>query len=237
MTARPRLLGALALAAVLTGASWSSPPAAEAHPFGDPQRVTVSASATGVDVRWQAAPDDVTALAAFLGVVGGAHVVVFEDGEYDPEQSSVPAGVRLAEEATVLSAYLLDQVRVQAAGEACTGELVPVDDVSDAGVEIAFDCGGPVATADVTVRVLTDLDPAYRTLAVGPGGQARAYSVDRDTFTWELPGVATGMPEAAPEAPAGRTAALQLGGTALAGVVIGAGVWGLRRRRAARVAG
>ena len=107
----------LAVAAALVLPLWIAAPAAQAHPFGDPQSVSISAAPGGVRVEWRAEPDDVTALAAFLGVVGGEHVVVFEDGEYDEEASSVPAGVRLAESAPVVSDYLLSHIRVRAAGE------------------------------------------------------------------------------------------------------------------------
>ena len=136
-------------------------------------------------------------------------------------------GVRLAEEAAVLSDYLLAHVEVSAAGATCAGELEPGTDVTSEGATLVFDCGGPVAVADVRISTLTDLDPAYRTLAEGPGGQRQSYSLDRDSFAWELPAPTAGRSPGSLEPPgsSGRSAAVQLGAITAVGVAIGAGAW------------
>lgn len=223
---RPLILSGLTLGALASG----TVPAA-AHPFGEPQSVVVAAHPDGVQITWSAAPDDVTALAAHLGVVGGQHVVVFEDGEFDAEASSVPAGVRLAEQPEVLSAYLNDRISVLAGSRRCRGELAPVENVSRDGATLAFDCGGPVAAAEIEVRTLTDIHSSYRTLARGPQGQRYAYSGASGSTRWRLGEGAVGE-TGAPSA--GRSAALQLGaiGAAVGGVV--GGWWFVRRRRRAR---
>lgn len=203
---------------------------ASAHPFGEPQTVTIAPTADGVRVEWRAEPDDVTALAAYLGVVGGSHVMTFEDGAYVPEGSSVPAGVRLAEEAAVLEDYLLTQVDVVADGTACAGGLEPVADVEVSGAALSFDCGGPVGAVDVGVATLVDLDDRYRILATGPEGQRHVYAAGSDTTSWVLgddPGTSSTAAASSPE----RSAAVQLG-SILGAVALGAaGVVVLRRRR------
>jgi hypothetical protein len=214
----------LLLVALASVPTWA-PTAAYAHPFGEPQSVEVAATPTGVRVVWQATPDDVIALAAHLGVVGGSHIVVFEDGEYDADQSSESAGIRLAEEAPVLADYLDEHIRINTADGPCTGELAPVADVMATGATVDFDCGGPVDEATIAVTTLTDLDPAYRTLATGPEGQRHAYTSDADSFGWSIDGAADPVTPSA-----GRSAALQLGGMA-AGCVLLALVVGVVRRR------
>ncbi len=213
------------------------PVTAAAHPFGEPQSVAISAVPDGVQVEWSAAPDDVTALAAYLGVVGGQHVVVFEDGEYDEEASSVPAGVRLAENATVLSAYLGERITVAAAAEPCVGVLEPVDDVTAEGVTITYDCGRSVAAVEISVAMLTDIHPSYRTMAEGPDGQRHAYAGDAEAITWTLPGgpgaVSGNDPTATTAATAtsaGRSAAIQLGAVAGVVLVTVSAWWAIRRR-------
>jgi hypothetical protein len=209
-----------------------------AHPFGEPQTVVVSATADGVRVAWSAEQDDVTALAVHLGVVGGSHVMLFEDGEYVAEGSSVPAGVRLAEESDVLESYLLAQVGVTADGAACAGALEPVSDVELDGAAVEFDCGGPVGTVDVRVATLVDLDPRYRILATGPAGQRHVYTSEHGTSAWVLgdePAPEGAASVAASSTPsAGRSAAVQLGGISGAVALLGLGAWGLRRRRSSR---
>ncbi|WP_210649046.1 hypothetical protein [Nocardioides sp. SYSU D00065] len=224
-----------AAAAVITAALVLGAGPAQAHPFGDPQTVEVSATPDGVRVDWAAAPDDVTALAAYVGVVGGSHVVVFEDGEYAEDQSSVAAGIRLAEEPEVLEAYLLEHIAVTVGGEDCAGSLEPVDNVQDTGAGLAFDCGGPVSSADVTVRMLTDIDPAYRTLATSEDGQRRVYTAADDTFTWRLgkPPSASGEPaQSGPDAAA--SAVRQLGAVAAGAALVALAAVVVRRRRTAR---
>jgi len=224
------LLAALALTLL------PAPPAG-AHPFGDPQTADVTSTDHGVQVHWQASPDDVTALGVSLGVLESTRAFVFKDGALVPEKTRAADGVELAK-APELATYLLDHVAVRAQGRACTGTLEPVDDVTTQGATLTFDCGGPVAAADVTLTTLTDLHRAYRTLAVGGDDQRYAYSADADTFTWSFPtAAATGEGGEVASGSTGRSAALQLGGVGLGVVVVGGLGYAVVRRRARRVAG
>ncbi|UMG91148.1 hypothetical protein [Nocardioides sp. TF02-7] len=96
------------------------------------------------------------------------------------------------------------------------------DDLQRDGARLEFTCAVPVTAASVTVRTLTDLHPAYRTLATGPDGQRAVYGSTTETHRFELPAGPATSPAADPadvEDPAtqaddhlGRSAALQLGG-------------------------
>lgn len=206
--------------------------AAAAHPFGDPQRVELSPTATGVRVEWSATVDDLAVLASWIGATDGSgSIMVYEDGVLAPDESSELPGTQLAQ-APQLADYLRERIEVSVDEVTCAGALLPVDDVEAEGATIDFDCGGPVEAVDVRVATLTDVDENYRTLATGPQGQRHAYAADTGTIRWSLP--VTGAAPAATESPAprGRSAAIQLGGIGLAGLALaGLGLVVRRRRR------
>lgn len=224
MRLRPTPLLACALGAALW---WA--PAAQAHPFGEPQSAAVTATADGLRVVWSASPDDLAVLARWLGVHDGSLVVV-EDGELVAGESTLTPGIELAR-AEHLPAYLLERITVTADGAPCPGDVQPVADVEATGVAIDFDCGGAVPTAEVAIATLTDVDEDYRTLASGPDGQAHAYAADTGALPWTLGG--TG-PTEAPADDRARSATLQLGGIGLAAAVAAAAALLAARRRRTR---
>jgi hypothetical protein len=217
---RPARRGVAFLAAVVAFVLVAAipPPAAQAHPFGDPQTVEISAEGEVVRIRWRfGGADDLTLLAISLGLLPRSRVML--DGAVFPEESDVPT---LAE-ADAFRDYLLDRIRVTG----CQGSVESTDDLADTGVVVAYACEASVDTAEVTVRMLADLHPAYRTMAVGPHGQRAVYDADNEVHDWTLG-------DAAQEAAAdlGRSAALQLGagGLLLASMAAG-GLWLRRQRR------
>lgn len=223
LTTRVAALLAAVLAALLVPAT-----PAGAHPFGPPQTVTVDADeeADTVRVRWRVGgTDDLTLLGISLGVIPEDRVmldgaVVFEDAD----ATTLAAAPAFAD-------YLLRHVAVTSAGSACRGELVSSDALATDGVELAFACAPGLTTAAVEVTTLTDLHPAYRTLATGPDGQRAVYDAEQPTHEWALAGDAP----AGQAADLGTSAALQIGtvlGVLLLSVLAGL-VWFRRRGRAA----
>jgi hypothetical protein len=197
-------------------------PAVQAHPFGDPQTAVVSATPDGVRVVWNATPDDLAVLAGWIGAADGSgSIMVFEDGEFAPEESTTLPGVQLAR-APQLADYLLERITVSAAGASCAGALLPVEDVETTGATLDFDCGGPVGSAEIRVATLTDIDPAYRTLATGPSGQRHPYAEATGAIGWTLPTNAATAP-ASPAGDRARSAVVQLGGVGF-GVTLLAGL-------------
>lgn len=214
-----------------------------AHPFGDPQTVEVARDGTDpalVHVTWKVgAADDLTLLGIHLGVLPEDRVLLDGAIQYDAADAALVSG------APELEAYLLDHVAVSAAGAECTGSVAAVGDLVDDGADLAFACGSAPASATVEVTTLTDLHPAYRTLATGPDGQHQVYAAGAASYDWSLgaapAGSATATATAADGAvPAeaslgtGQSAALQIGGV-LAAVLLLAGIGSLavraRRRR------
>jgi hypothetical protein len=197
------------------------PAAAQAHPFGDPQQLEISAGERpgSVTLTWRVGmSDDLTWLALDLGLLPEDRVMLDGAVQYDPADA-----VRLAG-SDELTGYLRDHLRVTNAGTPCAATVRPVGDLADDGASVDFACEGPVSEVEVTASMLTDLHPAYRTMATGPGGQRYVYDGDNATHSFS---VDAGTADAG----LGRSAAFQLGGalggTGLAGLT----GWLLWRRR------
>ncbi|WP_432991535.1 hypothetical protein [Dactylosporangium sp. CA-233914] len=219
---------AAAVAAGIAAALGSTPGPAAAHPFGDPQTVSIAldgARPEVVRVRWKAGGlDDLVLLGVSLGLLPKDRVML--DGAVfyrDSDAAAIGPSDRFA-------AYLLKQITVAGGGKACTGTVEPPSDLAKSGVTVDYTCPGPVGTATVAVHMLTDLNPAYQTLATGPKGERAVYRQGEDSHDWPLGA-------AAPGAGLGRSAALQLG--AVVGGLLLAGAAALlfvKKRKAKEIA-
>jgi hypothetical protein len=218
---------ASALALVAFAATLFARPApAGAHPFGDPQTVAIALDEDRpevVRVRWKVGGlDDLTLLGVELGLL--PHDRVMLDGAVffrDSDAAAIgPSGA--------LAAYLLKQITVGSGGRGCAGAVDPPADLAKTGVVIDYACPEPVGTATITVRTLTDLNPAYRTLATGPDGERAVYGSGQYSHDWVLgdtsaaPGAGPASPAVAGDAHLGRSAAVQI--AAVAGGVLLAAV-------------
>ncbi|MEV4627324.1 hypothetical protein AB0J90_13630 [Micromonospora sp. NPDC049523] len=164
------------------------PAPAVAHPFGDPQTVAIALDEQRPDVvrvRWRVGgPDDLTLLGVSLGLLPADRVLL--DGAVD-YRSTDPA---LIGSSTQLVAYLLQQITVADGGRQCVGTVEPPMALARTGATVDYTCPGPVGTVTVGVRMLTDLNPAYRSLATGPDGQRALYDSSTDSHDWVLTGAA-----------------------------------------------
>lgn len=147
-------------------------PPASAHPLGLPAFAQVVASADDeVTVRWNAAPDDVAALARAAGVAVASGQVLTRD------QDKAFAG------SDRLRAQVRAGLQVRQDGIDCPGELTAATSVVEQGITVTFECSGAVRRIRVRIALLHDVDGRYRTLTAiaGPGG------VDRRMFTSSAP--------------------------------------------------
>lgn len=232
---RAGLLG-LVVAALLVSAS--AP--AGAHPFGDPQTLTLDIEGDRVVAQWRVGGlDDLTLLGVALGVLPEDRVLL--DGAVVPDPGDATALAAAPE----LADYLTDRVQVtDAGGETCPVRLEDASALAEQGARLLATCGD-AGTVAVTATILTDLHPAYRLLVTGPDGQRAQYDVDHPTHTWvrDAPGASSGSGATAPETATvgvGHSALVQLSAV-LGGLgvltVAGATLTRRRVRRDRRTAG
>jgi hypothetical protein len=183
--ARRRLAGltAATILGVCAAIGFGAP--AAAHPLGTPQSVRLGAEDRQVWLRWTAAADDLSALGIHLGVLGDDRTLVDDQGVLVPEQSAAYDAVRLAR-TQELSRYLLQHIAVDQSGRPCPGRVTDTRELTGEGARLVFSC--PEAVDDVMIRVdtLTDVDPAYRTLAASDNGERATYTIDAPEHRWEL---------------------------------------------------
>ncbi|WP_334628399.1 hypothetical protein [Micromonospora sp. CPCC 205539] len=157
---------------------------AGAHPFGDPQTVTVTADPQRHDVvhvRWKVGgTDDLTLLGVHLGVLPQDRVML--DGAVFFQPSDAIA-LGPSEQ---FAGYLRRQITVTSDGDACAGTVTPPSNLAASGVTVDYTCPGPIGTVSVGVRMLTDLNPAYQTLASGSNGERAVYGSGRYAHDWVL---------------------------------------------------
>ncbi|MET7668955.1 hypothetical protein [Micromonospora luteifusca] len=225
MTVLP--LAALAVAASVL----ALPTPAAAHPSGDPQTVSIARDDQRpevVQVRWRVGgPDDLTLLGVSLGLLPSDRVLL--DGAVD-YRTTDPAALASSEQ---FSAYLLKQITVADGSRRCLGAVEQPKALARAGVTVDYTCPGPVDTVTVAVRMLTDLNPAYRAAATGPDGQRAVYGSGAESHDWIL----SGVPAAASTGTSrGRSAAVRIAVVAGGALLVAAGALlasrRLRRRRA-----
>lgn len=222
---------AVAVVAVVLGLGVAGAAPASAHPFGDPQTVSVALAQGRPDVvrvHWKVGGlDDLTILGVSLGLLPNDRVML--DGAVffrDSDATTVGPSRQFAD-------YMLRRITVTSGGTDCVGKVQPPKDLAKAGVLVDYTCPAPVGAAVVSVKTLTDLDPAYRALATGPAGERAVYSTDRDSHEWVL-GETTTAATAEVTTQAGRSAAIQLSAVLGAiALVAGATLYVVRRRRAA----
>lgn len=225
---RPLVVLLALLAPLLLGPLLVAPPAS-AHPFGPPQTAEVSASGDRVLVQWRfGATDDISYLAAALEALPPERilldgVVLYEEGDDE-----------LLATSDAFEPYVLEHLAVTRGGSACSGTVDSASDLAADGVVVGFACPSGTGPVSVTVDMLTDLHPAYRTLATGPSGQKAVYAADTPSHDWSLSLAAA--PAESLEASAARQMGLVAGGLGLVLAVALGGWWGWRRRAPARSA-
>ncbi|MEU6497257.1 hypothetical protein ABZ890_44060 [Streptomyces sp. NPDC046984] len=148
---------ALALLAAFAGPS----PSASAHPFGPPSTAKVRVQGSRLLLAWNTDKLD--------WVILGKSLEVFNGEDSGGTSSGLSFAQRL-ERSPAIRAYLLKHIAVSQAGRPCPGTVVgAMKDFLAQGAQLAFDCPAPVTEVDVTIKALTDLHPAYRTMLTSEG--------------------------------------------------------------------
>ena len=199
----------IAVAFTLTLLAMAVP--AEAHPYGYPQTVTIAADAARPEVvhlTWKAGGvDELTLLGVHLGLLPQDRVLL--DGAVDTRDSD---GTVLAS-STQFASYLLRQLTLSSDGHACAGTVGKASGLAASGVDVGYTCPGPVGVARIEVRMLSDLDPAYRTVATGPQGKRQVYGADAYSHDWVLGDVPAAVASGASDVGHDRATAWKVAGS------------------------
>ncbi|SDE56564.1 hypothetical protein [Glycomyces harbinensis] len=197
---------------------------AAAHPLGDPQTVRLAADGREVTALWSAAPDDLLVLGSVTGALDEQREYVFEMGaDGEPEPVGDSDAERLIASGAVAD-YLAANITVSQDGTDCPAQ-VDLGGLVEDGAELVFTCERTVTAVDVTVTVLTDADPAYRSVAF-----ARAADREQMLYTAETPTAAWRF-DARTESGTSWPVPVAIGSVVL--LVAAGGLFGLRRLRAA----
>ncbi len=176
-------------------------------------------------MQWRpGAIDDLALLRDQLGLPGAKT-------SYDGGLPSLADSAEAARELTSaaeLPDYLLRRIAVTSAGGTCVGKALPITSLVREGVTLQFRCPAAVEKADIVLRTLTDLHPAYRTLATGPGGQRAVYDISHESHAWSAS--STSVPTGTTSS-TGRSAAIQLSVVGGIGIAFTLAITVLRRRR------
>lgn len=208
-----RLPRALAVVAGFVLAATAAVPSF-AHPFGAPQTATITGTAGAPKVTWRfGATDDIAYLAVQVGALPPDRMTLDGVVLYEPGDETALA------RSEAYADYVLDHIRI----EGCDGSVETGEDLIADGTTVTFDCPSPAAATKVEIDMMTDLHPAYQTMASGPNGQKAAYAGTARSHGWSL--------DESRAAATGLSALLQLGGTLGAITLVGAGGWWLVRRR------
>lgn len=169
---------ALAVLGLLGGPALS----AQAHPLGPPQQATLSlASANQVQITWKVgASDDLSWLAYDLGLLPADRIML--DGAITPQSSDAA----LLQNSPALEAYLTRQMAVTSQGQTCSPQVSDTHDLTQNGATVVFTCPGPVSHATVELRLLTDLEASYATIATGPDGTQATYTGYATSHDWRF---------------------------------------------------
>lgn len=123
---------------VVTACSWAGALGARAHPGGLPGLLEITGRERTVTIDWSAPPDDVAVLAE-----------------------------RVGETPRAIADHVLARVTVRQGDRTCPGEVTPGRTLED-GARLEYRCPREVGAITVRATILTDVDPAYQTLAVAP---------------------------------------------------------------------
>jgi nickel/cobalt transporter (NicO) family protein len=173
---------ALALA---VGILCSGPlPAAWGHAAGPVPQARLSSEGNRVHLVWTAAPDDAAAIGAVVGVFPREVSYAYLEGD----ERGLPSQAQIAafSGSAVLRTYLLEHVAVDQAGVPCPGEVEPAEDFIADGARFTFTCPDQVRRAEVTVGILLDDDPTYRTFSVDGTERFAMHTAGAPTHEWDF---------------------------------------------------
>jgi hypothetical protein len=191
---------------------------AAAHPAGEVPRARLAVADDVVTLDWIATPDDAAAVLADAGIWPEEVAARYLDVAFGGSADQLPSAgtVRAASGHPALAAHLAEHVRLDQDGRPCPVTVHPTRDLLADGVRLSFRCPAPPGRVSLTISLLHDRDPAYRTFSLDGTRRVAIHTVSEPTHPWDL-----GL-----HAPAPRVIGVLLGAAFGA---VGLGGLGLRR--------
>jgi hypothetical protein len=182
-----------------------------AHPGGEVPRARLAVDGLEVQLAWIAAPDDAAEILVAAGVWPEEVARRYLDVAFGAPADRLPTSeeIRAASRHPALPGYLTEHVTLEQDGKPCPGTVHPPEDLLAEGVRFTFRCATRPGRVFLTVSLLHDRDPGYRTFSLDGTRRVAIHTAAEPTQVWDL----------------GRHAPV----TSLAGVLLGAalGVVGL----------
>lgn len=143
-----------------------------------------SADGEVVTGTWTGPPDDAAWIGESIGALPEGAMDAYLGGPLDtyPTEDEIAAFSRSPE----LEAYLLERVRVRQDGVDCDGQVTPADDFVADGATFRFACPAEVRTVDITISILHDKDPAFRTFSGDGTVQYALHTGDAPEHPWDF---------------------------------------------------
>lgn len=194
-----------------------------AHPGGEVPRARIGVEGREVILDWIAAPDDGAEVLVAAGVWPEEIAARYLDVAFGGPEDQLPSDeeIRAGSRDPAVAAYLSEHLALEQDGNPCPGTVHPPVDLLTDGVRVTFRCASPPGMVRLTISLLHDRDPAYRTFSLDGSQRVAIHTAAEPTHDWPLDAF---------EPPAAQTGLL-LGAIGLVLGVGGAGLHVLWRSR------
>lgn len=161
---------------------------AAAHPGGEVPRARLGVEGDVVTLDWIAAPDDAAGVLADAGVWPDEVAARYLDVAFGGPAEQLPDDdqVRAASRHPALPGYLAANVRLEQDGRPCPATVDPIEDLLAEGVRLSFRCPAPPGRVWLTVSLLHERDPAYRTFSLDGTRRVAIHTASEPTHPWDL---------------------------------------------------
>jgi hypothetical protein len=159
-----------------------------AHPGGAPPRARLAVDDHEVTVTWIATADDAAEVLVGAGIwpeeVAQRYLDVAFGGPAD--QLPTETEIRSASQDPALSEHLREHIVVAQEGRACPAVVHPTEDLLTDGFRMSFRCPRRPAQVALTVSLLHDRDPSYRSFSLDGTRRVAIHTIDEPTHVWDL---------------------------------------------------
>lgn len=162
--------------------------AANAHPAGEVPRARLAVEGEVVVLDWIAAPDDAAEVLVAAGIWPEEVATRYLDVAFGIPADPLPGPeeIRAASRDAALPRYLAEHLVLEQGTRTCPGTVHPTEDLLADGVQVSFRCPTPPGQVHLTISLLHDQDPAYRTFSLDGTRRVAIHTAAEPTQPWDL---------------------------------------------------